>query len=139
MGGKNLPGRKVDEEAGKKYLALQYKKPITWWRKVSLVSLCYLDADGNGAIDFPEFLALMSKNLDDCDPEDILRESFKVFDRDGSGFIGVAELDRVFKLLGQDFKDYEIEAMVKAADADGDGLVGYDDFMMMMNVWMKGS
>lgn len=93
-----------------------------------------IDADGNGAIDFPEFLALMSKNLDDCDPEDILRESFKVFDRDGSGFIGVAELDRVFKLLGQDFKDYEIEAMVKAADADGDGLVGYDDFMMMMNV-----
>ena len=81
----------------------------------------------------------MSKNLDDRDPEDILRESFKVFDRDGSGFIGVAELDRVFKLLGQDFKDYEIEAMVKAADADGDGLVGYDDFMTMMNVWMKGS
>ena len=92
------------------------------------------DADGNGAIDFPEFLALMSKNLDDCDPEDILLESFKVFDRDGSGFIGVSELDRVFKLLGQEFKDYEIEAMIKAADADGDGLVGYDDFMKMMNV-----
>lgn len=93
-----------------------------------------IDADGNGAIDFPEFLALMSKNLDDCDPEDILKESFKVFDRDGSGFIGVSELDRVFKLLGQDFKDYEIEAMIKAADVDGDGLVGYDDFMKMMNV-----
>lgn len=93
-----------------------------------------IDADGNGAIDFPEFLALMSKNLDDCDPEDILKESFKVFDRDGSGFIGVSELDRVFKLLGQDFKDYEIEAMIKAADVDGDGLVGFDDFMKMMNV-----
>ncbi|XP_020614528.1 calmodulin-like [Orbicella faveolata] len=93
-----------------------------------------IDSDGNGAIDFPEFLALMTKNLEDCDPEDILQESFKVFDRDGSGFIGVSELDRVFKLLGQEFKDYEIEAMIKAADADGDGLVGYDDFMKMMNV-----
>lgn len=78
----------------------------------------------------------MTKNLEDCDPEDILLESFKVFDRDGSGFIGVSELDRVFKLLGQEFKDYEIEAMIKAADADGDGLVGYDDFMKMMNVWI---
>lgn len=93
-----------------------------------------IDSDGNGAIDFPEFLTLMTKNLEDCDPEDILLESFKVFDRDGSGFIGVSELDRVFKLLGQDFKDYEIEAMIKAADADGDGLVGWDDFTKMMNV-----
>ena len=94
----------------------------------------FLDSDGNGAIDFPEFLTLMTKNLEDCDPEDILLESFKVFDRDGSGFIGVSELDRVFKLLGQDFKDYEIEAMIKAADADGDGLVGWEDFTKMMNV-----
>lgn len=93
-----------------------------------------IDSDGNGAIDFPEFLSLMTKNLEDCDPEDILLESFKVFDRDNSGFIGVSELDRVFKLLGQEFKDYAIEAMIKAADADGDGLVGWDDFTKMMNV-----
>ena len=99
-----------------------------------VLDVSFLDADGNGAIDFPEFLVLMTKNLEDCDPEDILLESFKVFDRDGSGFIGVTELDRVFKLLGQDFKDYEIEAMIKAADADGDGLVGWEDFTKMMNV-----
>lgn len=123
-----MTGRKVERGGWEEIFGFTIQKAN------HLVSLCYLDADGNGAIDFPEFLALMSKNLDDCDPEDILRESFKVFDRDGSGFIGVAELDRVFKLLGQDFKDYEIEAMVKAADADGDGLVGYDDFMTMMNV-----
>lgn len=93
-----------------------------------------IDSDGNGAIDFPEFLSLMTKNIEDCDPEDILLESFKVFDRDNSGFIGVSELDRVFKLLGQEFKDYEIEAMIKAADSDGDGLVGWDDFTKMMKV-----
>ena len=108
-------------------------KLVTKW---TLEFFIFLDSDGNGAIDFPEFLALMTKNLEECDPEDILQESFKVFDRDGSGFIGVSELDRVFKLLGQEFKDYEIEAMIKAADADGDGLVGYDDFMKMMNVWI---
>ena len=94
----------------------------------------FADSDGNGAIDFPEFLSLMTKNIEDCDPEDILLESFKVFDRDNSGFIGVSELDRVFKLLGQEFKDYEIEAMIKAADSDGDGLVGWDDFTKMMKV-----
>ena len=76
----------------------------------------------------------MTKNLQDTDPEDLIMESFKVFDRDNSGFIGTSELERVFKILGQDFKDYEVEAMIKAADTDGDGLVGYDDFVKMMNI-----
>lgn len=42
----------------------------------------------------------MLKNLDDCDFEDILCEFFKVFDWDGSGFIGVVEFDWVFKFFG---------------------------------------
>ena len=76
----------------------------------------------------------MTKNLQETDAEDMTMESFKVFDRDNSGFIGASELHRVFKILGQDFQDYEIEAMIKAADTDGDGLVGYDDFIKMMNL-----
>lgn len=75
----------------------------------------------------------MSKNLQDTDPEDIMMESFKVFDRDNNGCIGAAELHRVLKLLGQDFRDYEVETMIKGADYDGDGNVGYEDFTRMMN------
>merc|ERR1711894_66450 len=37
-----------------------------------------VDADGNGTIDFPEFLTMMSKKI---------KEAFKVFDKDGNGFI----------------------------------------------------
>lgn len=58
-----------------------------------LVFFIFLDFDGNGVIDFFEFFVLMIKNLEDCDFEDILLELFKVFDRDGSGFIGVFEFD----------------------------------------------
>lgn len=75
----------------------------------------------------------MSKNLQDTDPEDIMMESFKVFDRDNNGNIGVDELQRVLKLLGQDFRDYEIESMIQGADYDGDGNVSYEDFTRMMN------
>lgn len=75
----------------------------------------------------------MSKNLQDTDPEDIMMESFKVFDRDNNGNIGVDELQRVLKLLGQDFRDYEIENMIKGADYDNDGFVNYEDFTKMMN------
>jgi len=51
-----------------------------------------VDADGNGTIDFPEFLCLMSKKMKDTDSEEELREAFKVFDKDGNGFISAAEV-----------------------------------------------
>jgi len=43
-----------------------------------------VDADGNGTIDFPEFLSLMARKIKDTDTEEELREAFKVFDRDGN-------------------------------------------------------
>ncbi|XP_032236103.1 calcium-dependent protein kinase 10 [Nematostella vectensis] len=92
-----------------------------------------IDSDGNGAIDFPEFLQLMTKNLQDADPDDTMQETFRVFDRDNNNSIGVEEVQRVLKLLGQDFKDYEVEAMLQGADYDGDGTVGFDDFSRLMS------
>jgi len=37
-----------------------------------------VDADGNGTIDFPEFLTLMARKMKDTDQEDELREAFRV-------------------------------------------------------------
>ena len=51
-----------------------------------------VDADGNGTIDFPEFLNLMARKMKDSDSEEELREAFKVFDKDGNGFISAAEV-----------------------------------------------
>merc|ERR1712064_161539 len=42
-----------------------------------------IDEDGNGTVDFEEFLVMMSKKLKDTDSEEELREAFKVFDSDG--------------------------------------------------------
>ena len=38
-----------------------------------------VDADGNGTIDFPEFLSLMARKMKDTDTEEELIEAFKVF------------------------------------------------------------
>jgi calmodulin len=51
-----------------------------------------VDADGNGTIDFPEFLTLMARKMKDTDSEEEILEAFKVFDKDGNGFISAAEL-----------------------------------------------
>ena len=51
-----------------------------------------VDADGNGTIDFPEFLTMMARKMKDTDTEEEIIEAFKVFDKDGNGFISSAEL-----------------------------------------------
>ena len=47
---------------------------------------------GDGEIDFNEFLVMMAKKMKDTDSEEEIKEAFKVFDKDGNGFISAAEL-----------------------------------------------
>merc|ERR1712187_1078401 len=51
-----------------------------------------VDADGNGTIDFSEFLTMMARKMKDSDTEEELKEAFRVFDKDGNGYISAAEL-----------------------------------------------
>ncbi|CAL8267155.1 unnamed protein product [Boreogadus saida] len=44
-----------------------------------------VDTDGNGTIDFPEFLTMMARKMKDTDSEEEIREAFRVFDKSGSG------------------------------------------------------
>jgi Ca2+-binding EF-hand superfamily protein len=60
-----------------------------------------VDADGNGTVDFPEFLTMMARKMHNIDPEQELREAFKVFDKDGNGFVSATELRQVMANLGR--------------------------------------
>mmetsp|Transcript_55553 Transcript_55553/g.162359 ORF Transcript_55553/g.162359 Transcript_55553/m.162359 type:complete len:277 (+) Transcript_55553:113-943(+) len=91
-----------------------------------------VDADGNGTIDFPEFLSLMARKSKDTDTEEELIEAFKAFDRDGSGFISAAEMRHVMTNLGEKISDEEMDEMMREADVDGDGAINYEDFIKMM-------
>ena len=91
-----------------------------------------VDADGNGTIDFPEFLTLMARKIKDTDTEEELREAFKVFDRDGNQLISAAELRQVMTTLGEKLTDEEVDEMIREADIDGDGQINYEEFVRMM-------
>lgn len=91
-----------------------------------------VDIDGNGTIDFKEFLGLMARKMRDSDTEEELIEAFKVFDRDGNGLIGPDELLHVMTSLGETVTIDEVEEMVKEADFDGDGYINYEEFVRMI-------
>ncbi|CAM1311893.1 Uncharacterised protein g5829 [Pycnogonum litorale] len=91
-----------------------------------------VDTDGNGTIEFNEFLQMMSKKMKDTDNEEELKEAFRVFDKNNDGFISASELRHVMTNLGEKLTDEEVEEMIKEADLDGDGLVNYDEFVTIL-------
>ncbi|KAG0547651.1 hypothetical protein BDA96_01G098500 [Sorghum bicolor] len=91
-----------------------------------------VDTDGNGIIDFQEFLSLIARKMKDGDGDEELREAFEVLDKDQNGFISPIELRTVMTNLGEKMTDEEVEQMIREADTDGDGQVNYDEFVLMM-------
>ena len=62
-----------------------------------------VDLDGNGTIDFKEFLCLMVKKMKGTDTEEELIEAFKVFDRDGNDLVfDIPENNFILTIAGGD-------------------------------------
>ncbi|KAK8871001.1 hypothetical protein M9Y10_008914 [Tritrichomonas musculus] len=87
-----------------------------------------VDADGKDKIDFLEFLALMSRQMRQSDIEDELREAFKVFDREGDGFITPQNLRTLLISLGLDSSAEVIRRMIREADKNNDGKIDFNEF-----------
>ena len=91
-----------------------------------------VDLDGNGEIDFEEFVTLMNRRSKQTDIEDEIYNAFKVFDKEGNGLISVTELRHIMMTLGDQLTEEEIDDMLKEADNDGDGYINYEEFIKNM-------
>lgn len=77
--------------------------------------LLQADIDNSGTIDYGEFLAA-TLHLNKMEREENLVAAFAYFDKDGSGYITVDELQQACKDFGLD--DVQLDEMVKEIDQD---------------------
>ena len=91
-----------------------------------------VDLNGNGTIDFKEFMCLMVKKMNDNDLDEELQYAFKVFDRDKNGYIIPHELRHAMTNLGENLTPEEVEEMIKETDLNNDGQIDYDEFIKMI-------
>ena len=82
-----------------------------------------MDADGNGSIDFGEWLTLMTKRVNDKDSRANIGKIFALYDDERKGYIDVATLKRVASELAENVSEEEFNELIKRADLDCDGVV----------------
>ncbi|GLT52207.1 hypothetical protein SLA2020_255600 [Shorea laevis] len=87
------------------------------------------DIDNNGTIEYGEFLAA-TLHLNKMEREENLVAAFSYFDKDGSGYITIDELQQACKDFG--LGDVHLDEMIKEIDQDNDGRIDYGEFAAMM-------
>merc|ERR1712075_19494 len=87
-----------------------------------------IDNDGNGSIEFAEFLEMMTGKMGEKDTREDIEKVFKLFDDDGTSKISFKNLARVAEELGETIDDEELQDMINQADRDGDGAINADEF-----------
>ncbi|KAL0923103.1 hypothetical protein M5K25_007148 [Dendrobium thyrsiflorum] len=92
-----------------------------------------VDADGDGFISLEEFVDLNTSKVDSTAALEDLRHAFSVFDLDRNGSISAEELARVMRGLGEGVSVAQCRKMIDGVDQDGDGLVNFEEFKVMMS------
>ncbi|XP_068629305.1 troponin C, isoallergen Bla g 6.0101 isoform X1 [Battus philenor] len=94
-----------------------------------------VDVDGSGELEFEEFVTLASRFMVEEDAEAMqqeLKEAFRLYDKEGNGYITTTVLREILRELDDKISAEELDMMIEEIDSDGSGTVDFDEFMEVM-------
>ena len=91
-----------------------------------------VDNDQSGAIEFPEFLRLMRQQMNNTNTQKELEKAFEVFSND-TETLNVMDLRVLLRHLCTDLEAHEVTELLMSAKPDGDGNIGYEQFVHMLS------
>lgn len=97
----------------------------------TLAEISDLQSQIQGDLDFDTYVKIINrpdgfKPLGE--PEDYIK-GFQVFDKEGTGYIGVGELRYILTSIGEKLSDSEVDELLKGVNVTKDGNVDYVEFV----------
>ncbi|EDS43498.1 troponin C [Culex quinquefasciatus] len=94
------------------------------------------DPDNTGKVNFDGFANIASNFLiEEEDAEAMqqeLKEAFRLYDREGNGYITTSTLKEILAALDDKLSSEDLDGIIQEIDTDGSGTVDFDEFMEMM-------
>ncbi|XP_026827917.1 calcium-dependent protein kinase 27 isoform X2 [Ooceraea biroi] len=93
------------------------------------------DPEGAGKVNFDGFCKIAGRFLEEEDAEAMqeeLKEAFRLYDREGNGYITTATLKEILAALDDKLTSSDLDGIIAEIDTDGSGTVDFDEFMEMM-------
>ncbi|KAK6793174.1 hypothetical protein RDI58_006627 [Solanum bulbocastanum] len=124
----------IDENGDGKISALELQQCVHLIGKDILLfeeaeaAIAAHDSDNDGLLDFGDFMRL----VEDGGTEEELKEAFRMYEMEGCGCITPESLKRMLHRLGEKRTVDECRRMIARYDINGDGLLNFEEFLIMM-------
>ncbi|CAG0913453.1 unnamed protein product [Notodromas monacha] len=93
------------------------------------------DTEATGKCNFDSFATIVGHFLEEEDAEAMqqeLKEAFRLYDKEGNGYITTAVLREILGVLDDKLTPDQLDEMIDEIDTDGSGTVDFEEFMEMM-------
>ncbi|KRT85713.1 HLH domain-containing protein [Oryctes borbonicus] len=93
------------------------------------------DPSGSGLLNFDSFCKVACHFLESEDDEALqkeLKEAFRLYDKEGNGYIPTSSLREILAALDDQLTNDQLNEMIAEIDTDSSGTVDFDEFMEMM-------
>ncbi|KAF7987345.1 hypothetical protein HCN44_003107 [Aphidius gifuensis] len=99
-------------------------------------AIVQVDMFDSGEVNYEDFCSVAAKFLEeDVDIEALkveLKEAFRLYDREGNGYITTDCFREILSEIDENLTDEELDMIIEDIDADGSGTLDFEEFVEAM-------